>query len=208
MTDNVTRIIAELEQQLAASQAREKVLRDALFELANLHVVVYSQSPEGRAYMKKLGDLMVVSDDTALKAALKAERERCAKVCDAEQAHWEKMRTGANKSASEHVLYGYSGRDESAGACAMYIRALGDEERALAQTDDYSVLKAAEYLRQLSPHVATREGAVLLADAKAEIVALRAGVNECYRMLISEPNTKLALDRAETMLRELMKPNA
>lgn len=62
---------------LAESQAREKVLRDALFELANLHVVVHSQSPEGRAYMKKLGDLMASTDDTALNKLLAAERERC-----------------------------------------------------------------------------------------------------------------------------------
>lgn len=67
--------------------------------------------------------------------------------------------------------------------------------------------KAERYLRQLAPHVATREGAVLLADTKAEIVALRTGVNECYRMLLTEPNTKLALDKAESMLRDLMTPN-
>lgn len=56
-------------------------------------------------------------------------------------------------------------------------------------------------------NAADRDGAVLLEEAKAEIVALRNGVNECYRMLLAEPNTKLALDRAETMLRELMQPS-
>lgn len=66
-----------LNNLLAEGQANNKMLRDALFELANLHVVVHSQSPEGRAYMKKLGDLMASSDDTALRAALKAERARC-----------------------------------------------------------------------------------------------------------------------------------
>ena len=106
MLNDERRVHLELEEtlveKLEAAQAREKVLRDALFELANLHVVVHSQSPEGRVYMKKLGDLMASSDDTALKAAiqhgiaeflertgqyvtndasrkaaLKAERERC-----------------------------------------------------------------------------------------------------------------------------------
>ena len=62
--------LKDAEYNLAAAQAREKVLRDALFELANLHVVVYSQSPEGRTYMKKLGDLMASSDDTALNKLL------------------------------------------------------------------------------------------------------------------------------------------
>lgn len=71
-------VIKELKEQLAAAQAREKVLRDALLELANLHVVVYNQSPEGRAYMKKLGDLMASTDDTALRAALANERFRIA----------------------------------------------------------------------------------------------------------------------------------
>ena len=74
--------LKDAEYNLAAAQAREKVLRDALFELANLHVVVYSQSPEGRTYMKKLGDLMASSDDTALRAELKAERERLAVIAE------------------------------------------------------------------------------------------------------------------------------
>lgn len=118
---------------LAESQAREKMLRDELFELANLHVVVYSQSPEGRAYMKKLGDLMASTDDTALqdlilkertravdtykhlqqelvlKAALAAERERCAKVCESFK--------GAKRAA---VFNGELAK------CAFAIRALGD----------------------------------------------------------------------------------
>lgn len=71
---------ARLTEELAACQANNKVLRDALFELANLHVVVYSQSPEGRAYLKKLGDLMASTDDSALKALLAAQRERCFKA--------------------------------------------------------------------------------------------------------------------------------
>lgn len=97
-------VIKELKEQLAAAQAREKVLRDALLELANLHVVVYNQSPEGRAYMKKLGDLMASTDDTALRAALKAERERIAK-------HFEPR----SYLGSGHQL-------------AVEIRALGDQD--------------------------------------------------------------------------------
>ncbi len=50
--------------------------------------------------------------------------------------------------------------------------------------------------------------AELLGEAKAEISALRTGIDECYRMLLAEPNTKQALDKAEAMLRELMTPNA
>lgn len=97
---------------LAESQAREKVLRDALFELANLHVVVYSQSPEGRAYMKKLGDLMASSDDTALKAALKAERERYKKV-------FHKMR---------NVAAGYSNHCEDNGSTRRLEREFTEAE--------------------------------------------------------------------------------
>ena len=47
----------------------------------------------------------------------------------------------------------------------------------------------------------------VLKRAEEEIVRLREGVDACYRMLLSEPLTNHALDRAETMLRELMTPN-
>lgn len=67
---------------------------------------------------------------------------------------------------------------------------------------------AASHAREKVLRDAAKEAIFALAVTWAEIVALRAGVNECYRMLISEPNTKIALDRAETMLRELMPPNA
>ena len=66
---------AELKNELAASQAREKVLRDAVKNLVN---------QKGRhntelAYKKLVDVLAQPTDDSALKAALAAERERVAK---------------------------------------------------------------------------------------------------------------------------------
>ena len=69
--------------KLLACRATCKSLKDALFELANLHVVVYSQSPEGRAYMKKLGDLMAQIDDTALNRLLAEGQARERELRDA-----------------------------------------------------------------------------------------------------------------------------
>ena len=71
-------VIKELRKILAASQAREKVLRDALTELR------LSLDPNdwlGNRTMHGWIDdkLAQPTDDTALKAALAAERERCAK---------------------------------------------------------------------------------------------------------------------------------
>ena len=49
-----------------------------------------------------------------------------------------------------------------------------------------------------------REGA----DAQAsDIKRLRDGIDACYRMLLAEANAKVALDKAEDMLRELLTPN-
>ncbi len=61
-----------------------------------------------------------------------------------------------------------------------------------------------KHLQQLAPHVATRESAVLLQDARDELVFLRTGISQCYKMLISEPNTQGALFKAENILRDLM----
>jgi len=68
--------IIELEQQLSASQAREKALRDTL------------ESFSQRAWMDRLvrvelkTALAQLTDDTALKDMLAAEREKYAQVCD------------------------------------------------------------------------------------------------------------------------------
>ena len=48
---------------------------------------------------------------------------------------------------------------------------------------------------------------VMKIDADHEIGQLRDGIERCYRMLLSEPNTKGALFKAENILRELLVPN-
>jgi len=40
--------------------------------------------------------------------------------------------------------------------------------------------------------------------ARDEIERMRSGVEQCYKMLLSEPNTKSALFKAEDILRELI----
>ncbi len=45
---------------------------------------------------------------------------------------------------------------------------------------------------------------MLLQDARDELVFLRTGISQCYKMLISEPNTQGALFKAENILRDLM----
>ena len=66
----------DAEYKLAAAQAREKVLRDALEKLACLG--------NGDRHGNSIGNeiaidaLSVLADDTALRAALKVERERIA----------------------------------------------------------------------------------------------------------------------------------
>ena len=73
--------INELEQQLAASQAREKVLRE---QLESLVLWASRATVSGCTPMEILyatAALNQPTDDSALKAALAAERERCASVC-------------------------------------------------------------------------------------------------------------------------------
>lgn len=90
--------VADLEQQLAAAQANNKVLRDALEWVqnrsANNHIVDEA--------------LSVLFDDNALKAALEAERKRCIAAIIVKHANGS---------------YKYSHREE----CVEAIFALGDQ---------------------------------------------------------------------------------
>ena len=90
---------------LAASQAREKVLRDALEHMCMTFTA--TSKYDGMLVSRALDQ---PTDDTALKAALAAERERCAKVCD---SVW-------NGDAD---TYDYS---VACNECAITIRELGD----------------------------------------------------------------------------------
>ena len=47
----------------------------------------------------------------------------------------------------------------------------------------------------------------LIAEQRDEIADLRTGIGQCYRMLLSEPDTKGALFKAENILRDLITPN-
>ena len=96
--------IAELEQQLAASQAREKVLRDAIEFFIDTAICQADINVATEA-------LAQPTDDTALKAALAAERERCAKVCE------------DNLSG---LLIADNRYNQWVNSCAEAIRALGD----------------------------------------------------------------------------------
>lgn len=98
--------VADIEQQLAESQAREKVLLDALGYIAEWNRA-FRQTP------KEIADnaLAQPSDDTALKAALAAERERCALVCDGLHDQWK---------------WGNNEPESGPNDCAKAIRALGD----------------------------------------------------------------------------------
>ena len=74
-------IEAKLEEQLAASQAREKVLWDAL------EIIERGEKPDGSIYspgelgMIAMRALAIGIDDVALRERLKAERERCIREC-------------------------------------------------------------------------------------------------------------------------------
>lgn len=46
-----------------------------------------------------------------------------------------------------------------------------------------------------------------LMRAEEENERMRDGIGRCYRMLLSEPDTKGALFKAENILRDLMTPN-
>ena len=58
---------------LAASQAREGVLRDFIFDYTEIE-------PNNEAMIARYDTCVKPTDDTSLKAALAAERERCAKI--------------------------------------------------------------------------------------------------------------------------------
>ena len=73
-----------LERQMAESQAREKVLRDAL-------EYILPDTPD--QCRVKNNALFLADDDTALRAALAAEREKCLKAC--EEIHIRGFRTTA-----------------------------------------------------------------------------------------------------------------
>lgn len=47
-----------------------------------------------------------------------------------------------------------------------------------------------------------------MTDAADEIERLSNGIGRCYRMLLSEPDTKGALFKAENILRGLLVPNS
>ena len=102
-------------EELAASQSREKVLRGALCEVLDFAGTVAGGAGwwedvweanhyEGVQYANDGGD-------TALKDALAAERERCAKVCDELHNGWK-----------------WAEDDDQSGPkdCSIAIRALGD----------------------------------------------------------------------------------
>lgn len=75
-------------KELAAGQAREKVLRDALFHTQSGGCTCLTKTPDPRFHADHCGykiaaiALAQPTDDAALKAALAAERERCAKEAD------------------------------------------------------------------------------------------------------------------------------
>jgi len=48
----------------------------------------------------------------------------------------------------------------------------------------------------------------LIVNDAGELERLRKGIEQCYGMLLSEPDTKGALFKAENILRELLAPNA
>ena len=89
-----------LKAELAASQAREAKLREALLECNHYDVGSYGADLSREA-------LAIPHDDSALKERLMKERERCADLC-----------------ASTVELNGYALK------CAAAIRNLGDEDEA------------------------------------------------------------------------------
>lgn len=105
----------ETNKRLAASQAREAQLREAILQVCC--------DPEGEpCFVGSTGDhdvirkalaLALPHDDTALKARLKAERERCAKVCEGERVDVLNGEDEAYNMATRH--------------CANAIHNLGDE---------------------------------------------------------------------------------
>ena len=60
---------------LAESQAREAKLRDFIFDYVDVE-------PNNERMLARYDTCVKPTDDTALREALKAEREKCAKVCD------------------------------------------------------------------------------------------------------------------------------
>ena len=114
------RIHLELEEtlvkKLEAAQAREKVRLDAINFLLVAAIPMSRQQEEVWPMLRKAVD--IPSDDTALKAALAAERERCAKVCD------KRRRTVSTGNGTSYPSFDPASVE--AGYCADNIRALGD----------------------------------------------------------------------------------
>lgn len=108
-----------LQEYLEASQAREAQLREAILQVCC--------DPEGEpCFVGSTGDhdvirkvLALPTDDTALKARLQAERERCAKACDARR---QTVSNGAGLS-----MWSHDPASVEASYCADTLRNLGDE---------------------------------------------------------------------------------
>ena len=109
----------EAEEQHAASQSREKVLRDALAECYRQLVCLAPDSEIRNAVNMAIKALSQPTDDSALKAALETERERCAKVCES------RRRTVSNGNGTSY--WSHEPASVEAGHCADDIRKMGDE---------------------------------------------------------------------------------
>ena len=92
--------------QLAAAQAQIKVLRDAL---ENAHEFIGDSVESYNEAKLRIEALAQPSDDSALREMLKAERERCAKVCE------------------EIDVAAFGGDRPAPNDCADAIRAMEDE---------------------------------------------------------------------------------
>ena len=123
----------ELEQQFAAEQANKKVLLSAIARIKT-HVTgeaAPNWSGGEATYRSRgyLADLCEVAnqptDDTALRQMLAAERERCAKLCDAERdALYAETRSPVRTSFGKDLAASAANEARVLGAA---IRALGDE---------------------------------------------------------------------------------
>ena len=115
LIDSLLAEIEELKSSIAASQAREKVLRDAIEVVVEFASCVGgSSSWWDETWEQYDGVHYQPTDDTALKAALAAERERCAKKAE---------KLGIDLAElNENNAMKFAG-----GSIACAIRALGDE---------------------------------------------------------------------------------
>ena len=108
------RLYAELKTELAAAQAQIRVLRESLDDFAHnwdCDDDAHKYGTPCRACAAEEA-LAQPTDDSALRELLKAERERCAKVCEKKYPHYD---------GSEHPCF------EDAEECAAAIRAMGSE---------------------------------------------------------------------------------